>query len=56
MKKSSRKYTARLDRTSFNPYTEARAREDLRSVDRPVEDVRPDRPAVNRGLIEDNEV
>ena len=55
MSKNSRKYTARLNKTSFDPNTGARAREDLRSTERPHENLKEERPAGHRGSIDENQ-
>ena len=54
MSKNSRKYTGRLDKTSFDPDTGQRAREDLRSTERPHEDLREERPAGHRGSMDED--
>ena len=53
MKKSSRIFTARVNRTSFDPSTTARARADLRSTKREFDITTPERPADERGLTDD---
>jgi len=55
MSKNSRKYTARLNKTSFDPDTTIRAREDLRSTDRAHENLKEERPSGHRGLIDEDQ-
>ena len=55
MSKNSRKYTARLNKTSFDPDTDIRARTDLRSTERPHENLEEERPAGHRGLIDEEQ-
>ena len=50
MSKNSRKYAARQNKTSFDPDTTARAREDLRSTERDHDVVTPEVSAGHRGL------
>jgi hypothetical protein len=54
MSKNSRKYTERLNKTSFDPDTEARARKDLRSTERPHEDLTAEKSSGHRGLIDES--
>ena len=52
MSKNSRKYTARQNKTSFDPDTKIRGRKDLRSTERPFEDVYEEISSGHRGSIE----
>ena len=52
--KNSRKHLSRLNRSSFDPDTAVRASKDLRSTQRPHDDHRKERPAGNRGLMDEN--
>jgi len=54
MEKNSRKYTARLNKTSFDPDKEDRARADLRSTERPYEDLKEERSSGRRGLMDES--
>ena len=55
MSKSSRKYTARQNRTSFDPDTKARARKDLRSTERDHDVLTGEIPAGRRGLSKEEQ-
>ena len=55
MSKNSRKYTARMNKTSFDPDTTARARKDLRSTERPYEVLTEEKPAAQRGVTEEEQ-
>ena len=55
MSKNSRKYTERLNKTSFDPDTDERARKDLRSTERPHKDTTPERSSGHRGLIDEDQ-
>ena len=52
MSKNSRKYTGRMDKTSFDPDTKIRGRKDLRSTERPFKDVNEEISSGHRGSID----
>lgn len=54
MSKNSRKYLERQNRICFDPDTEDRTRADLRSTERPNEDLKAERSAGHRGLLDEN--
>lgn len=54
MSKNSRTHLSRLNRSNFDPDDGVRASKDLRSTKRPHENLRGERPAKNRGLMDEN--